>query len=57
MHIRVNQILWFYNKNENEKDHNESGLDINTIILNLKGISVSQCLYVLGNSYATFETN
>ena len=41
MHIRVNQILWFYNKNENEKDHNESGLDINTIILNLKGISVS----------------
>ena len=41
MHLRVNQILWFYNKNENEKDHNENGLDIDTIILNLKGISVS----------------
>ena len=40
MHIWINHIMWFYNKNENEKDHNEKGLDMDTYILNLKGISL-----------------
>ena len=31
MHIWINHIMWFYNKNENEKDHNEKGLDMDTV--------------------------